>query len=120
MIHISRNPEDKTCYKVMIVFGKNKSYIDYNPATDPSMTLLRQNIGDAARFYGKNWDEWVEKFDAHYKKICKLSKRVNVKISNLKEIPPELEFYYINIGCFFTLHEITFLDWYTNKHKLNG
>ena len=122
MIHISRNPEKKTCYRVMIVFGKNKSYIDYDPAADPTMTLLRQSIGDMARFYGKDWDEYVDRFEKHYEKIEKLSKRVYKKLSNIlcsdNELPEELEFYYINNRGFFTLHEIAFFDWYTNKHKL--
>ena len=106
----------------MIVFVKNKSYIDYDPATDPTMTLLRQSIGDLARFYGKDWDEYVEKFEKHYEKIVKLSRRVNKKLSNIldgdNELHEELEFYHMHHGEFFTLHEIAFFDWYTNKHKL--
>ena len=122
MIHISRNPERKTCYRIMIVFGKNKSYLDYDPSVDPTMTLLRQNIGDMARFYGKDWDEYVDRFEKHYKKIVKLSERVNKKLSNILDnrevdLPEDLDFYYGNHGGFFTLHEIAFFDWYTNKHK---
>ncbi len=122
MIHISRNPERRTCYRIMIVFGKNKSYLDYDPSVDPTMTLLRQSIGDMARFYGKGWDEYVYKFEEHFEKIERLSRRINKKLSNIlnsdSESPEELEFYYNNHGGFFTLHEIAFFDWYTNKHKL--